>query len=831
MRAAWASHDVPFGMVHGPGQRSPAQPSACSSPFIIARNQLSMQLKPYAGSHGKAASPSSQLFERAKRYFRSAQSSMSITGFGSRVVWGAVGGAVGGVAFCRACSGKPARGKASEGGTGGGGGRSLMRDAAEWCLDRQAEPKVVCEACMAAAAAAAAAAHSGEEQRVQLDILSVIKPGNTREKIAFFIRNQCNSWNGQLKVKNPWEQGCTKAKRRRKSQDSDVALAQNARSVPEAACQCSTSAFKEPDERMANACSDGLESCNENVLSESDMLSVLEKVALLEGKSAREGVGRSRVGSSSSAHASDAAAVSQEPDHLQKHSLDAACSPPVSCSVGDSLARAWCDRPHVETWCERVRVDSGTQPSACGELPAESVRVTEAIARLELESLKQQQPGDRTSCSLSRNSSLRRSFKKISISSSAASCSSASAASQPARDADATDTFSAEALAGEDCSLSLASSPAVQTSPSNDRCTLTAGATVENFVQISSTPASPAVVDGESKIDLVKGPFCSQLVASAEGQSPADVVCQDPKVCKTSPSLCVALSSVCKSLCTRDSSPSGSTATKPAEVYDDTSSGDTKGMALTGLQAASTIRLAVDGDVAGATEQSTHCTEARTEPDGCANNEGSSLADLIPGQLFLLVAPAVSEKGSEKSLAPALSEVTSGDCVEEQSSPKLSPSKCKKAVSHEFLETRFRIQQLLEPRQYMLSLPDHVLAQMFGYLPTRCLAALKCTCRDFKWLIEAYDIRATDSRWSDDPRYSDDPCKQCRKRYQRGDVSLCRWHPKPYHRDLLYGRSYWMCCRKPDRDAAGCKVGLHDNNWVQPSDRLQQIRRFSAEEH
>uniref|UniRef100_S4RR21 F-box protein 46 n=1 Tax=Petromyzon marinus TaxID=7757 RepID=S4RR21_PETMA len=597
--------------------------------------------------------------------------------------------------------------------------------------------------------AAAAAAHNGEEQRVQLDILSVIKPGNTREKIAFFIRNQCNSWNGQLKVKNPWEQGCTKAKRRRKSQDSDVASAQNARSVSEAACQCSTSAFKEPDGRMANACSDGLESCNENVLSESDMLSVLEKVALLEGKSAREGVGRSRVGSSSSAHASDAAAASQEPD-LQKHSLDAACSPPVSCS-----------------------------PSACGELPAESVRVTEAIARLELESLKQQQPGDRTSCSLSRNSSLRRSFKKISISSSAASCSSASAASQPARVADATDTFSAEALAGEDCSLSLASSPAVQTSPSNDRCTLTAGATVENFVQISSTPASPAVVDSESKIDHEKGPFCSQLVASAEGQSPVDVVCQDPKVCKTSPSLCVALSSVCKSLCTRVTQREWpSLACRPPAPY-----GSLWTVMSPGQRSRAPIAL---------------------------SNEGSSLADLIPGQLFLLAAPAVSEKGSEKSLAPALSEVTS----EEQSSPKLSPSKSKKAVSHEFLETRFRIQQLLEPRQYMLSLPDHVLAQMFGYLPTRCLAALKCTCRDFKWLIEAYDIRATDSRWSDDPRYSDDPCKQCRKRYQRGDVSLCRWHPKPYHRDLLYGRSYWMCCRKPDRDAAGCKVGLHDNNWV-----------------
>ncbi|MBN3278028.1 FBX46 protein, partial [Polyodon spathula] len=142
-------------------------------------------------------------------------------------------------------------------------------------------------------------------------------------------------------------------------------------------------------------------------------------------------------------------------------------------------------------------------------------------------------------------------------------------------------------------------------------------------------------------------------------------------------------------------------------------------------------------------------------------------------------------------------------------------------ISHDFLEIRFKIQRLLEPRQYMLLMPDHIMVNIFSYLPTRSLAALKCTCHYFKALIETYGIRATDSLWNKDPLYRDDPCKQCKKHNEKGDVSLCRWHPKPYHHDLPYGRSYWMCCRRTDKDTPGCRVGLHDNNWVQPCELVQ----------
>ncbi|NXV53802.1 FBX46 protein, partial [Uria aalge] len=182
--------------------------------------------------------------------------------------------------------------------------------------------------------------------------------------------------------------------------------------------------------------------------------------------------------------------------------------------------------------------------------------------------------------------------------------------------------------------------------------------------------------------------------------------------------------------------------------------------------------------------------------------------DPPPGQLFLLPVP------EEAAAAATSAEAEAG----EETAAVADPSLCRlyRHVSHDFLEIRFKIQRLLEPRQYMLLLPEHVMVKIFSYLPTQALAALKCSCHYFKSIIETFGVQATDSRWNPDPLYRDDPCKQCKKRYEKGDVSLCRWHPKPYHHDLPYGRSYWMCCRRADKEAPGCRVGLHDNNWVPP---------------
>lgn len=146
-------------------------------------------------------------------------------------------------------------------------------------------------------------------------------------------------------------------------------------------------------------------------------------------------------------------------------------------------------------------------------------------------------------------------------------------------------------------------------------------------------------------------------------------------------------------------------------------------------------------------------------------------------------------------------------------------------VSHDFLLMRRRLQQLLEPRPFLSALPHHLLLNILTLLPTLSLVALKCSCRFFLSVIEDYGVRPSDSLWVSDPRYHDDPCKQCKRRFVRGDVSLCRWHHKPFCRALPYGLWYWMCCHGARRDAPGCNVGLHDNRWVPAFHSIDVYRR------
>lgn len=208
-------------------------------------------------------------------------------------------------------------------------------------------------------------------------------------------------------------------------------------------------------------------------------------------------------------------------------------------------------------------------------------------------------------------------------------------------------------------------------------------------------------------------------------------------------------------------------------------------------------------------------------------------AEPLPGLLFLSLPPARTDS------KPRLPRHRTAFDMEATSPPALvnsshSQSKKRKAdraqqgavssaagllgrrcsMSQDFLEMRQRLQQLLEPQPFLALLPHHLLVKIFLLLPTQSLAALKCTCSYFKFIIENYGVRPADSLWVSDPRYCDDPCKQCKKRYGRGDVSLCRWHHKPYCQALPYGPGYWMCCHSARRDAPGCNVGLHDNRWV-----------------
>uniref|UniRef100_A0A1A8PMV1 F-box protein 34 n=1 Tax=Nothobranchius pienaari TaxID=704102 RepID=A0A1A8PMV1_9TELE len=205
----------------------------------------------------------------------------------------------------------------------------------------------------------------------------------------------------------------------------------------------------------------------------------------------------------------------------------------------------------------------------------------------------------------------------------------------------------------------------------------------------------------------------------------------------------------------------------------------------------------------------------------------------LPGLLFLSVPP--DRLGSElrtphyrSSFYLELLPSSAAHCdsvsrsLKRKSKELVSETSCSASVplgrsasaSWDFLKLRRQVQQLLAPQPHLAELPHHLLVKIFLLLPTQSLAALKCTCSSFKFIIETYSVRPADSLWVSDPRYRDDPCKRCRKQYRPGDVSLCRWHHKPYSQALPYGPGNWMCCRGSQRDALGCNVGLHDNRWL-----------------
>nr|XP_040027534.1 F-box only protein 46 [Gasterosteus aculeatus aculeatus] len=115
-----------------------------------------------------------------------------------------------------------------------------------------------------------------EDGRVLLDTWYVIKPGNTKEKIAFFVAHQF-SGAGQprpsaMKVKGNWATDCSKAKRRRRCSSYD----------PPTRSQASEQNLTH-DSSLAPLCS---EEPPLGGVNETDLLSVAEMVALVEQRTA-----------------------------------------------------------------------------------------------------------------------------------------------------------------------------------------------------------------------------------------------------------------------------------------------------------------------------------------------------------------------------------------------------------------------------------------------------------------------------------------------------------------------------------------------------------------
>uniref|UniRef100_A0A087XVM4 F-box protein 46 n=1 Tax=Poecilia formosa TaxID=48698 RepID=A0A087XVM4_POEFO len=600
-----------------------------------------------------------------------------------------------------------------------------------------------------------------QDGRVLLDTWYVIKPGNTKEKIAFFVAHQL-SGAGQprpsaMKVKGNWATDCSKAKRRRRCSSYD----------PPTRSQAPT-----PDTSIRPPSPDELPLG----VNETDLLSVAEMVALVEQRTAMALQGIVAVHSNQHHHQS----------LTTTHSTVSDPSPMLFESNGsDSQAASESQKP-----------SSPIQTDQEFEEEQESYRVAQAIAHFESQTLENR--------------------------------------------------------------LHLGSGSGVPSNNQNGDGELRRGDTVTPppppnhthgevriaFRVSNMDPRSQLEPAGRSRCMFMScGGGSNQAAARAKEKITCDLYQLVSPSSRDPSSLLLAATA--------------STPKPDGDLHQDNPSCGTPDPNQE-LSTEVVVTGAVDQcvfygkDSTENVQEETVCFAMPTAGGGgggVGSSTDPSSDDPPPGQLFFLQSPRGPEDDITAKTSGSGAGMCSLDCANNNSpgtgvtvgsveratrpdSPGVredcsDPSLCRlyRHVSHDFLEIRFQIQRLLEPRQYMLLLPDHIMVNIFSYLPTRSLAALKCTCHYFKALIETYGVHAVDSRWNQDPLYRDDPCKQCKRQYERGDVSLCRWHPKPYHHDLPYGRSYWMCCRRTDKDTPGCRVGLHDNNWVQqPADGSQPIR-------
>lgn len=607
--------------------------------------------------------------------------------------------------------------------------------------------------------APSATIHQGDEGEGPLDIWAVVKPGNTKEKIAFFAAQQCNNRMGSIKLKSTWDIDGRVAKRRKKSMDLIKAKIQLER-------------MREANRRFAHpepfAC--GIEHCSVHYVHDSvegvfpgRSLSVIEMVAFLEHRAS----GLLADCTKSCTNASTTRLSGQGKG-----------APPAS----EPLSAAGACEAHVEKGsCES------------GEQQTEPVRVLDMVAKLESECLRRQ--SERDAGSLSRNNSFRRNIGRMLLA----------------------NGTQAESDAGKASSKVLGREVSLEDPATVD----------EDGERTKGGPSAAAELWGGA------GSARQSLAAAAVDSHRVNVGVKLGQETSVRPSSRGDSEMIGAPLgCVSSARPVG------------------------GLSAAAQSQGASVGCLASETGPSPHLSShpARRESlcisisvtkteKGCRKEQLSNLSvgeDSLPGRLFfprpghhakrehIGVGVSTKEKprvvGQREDAAEVVNACERNSVSVEPFALPVSPTESalqvldaaclKRQVSHDFLETRFKIQQLLEPQQYMAFLPHHIMVKIFRLLPTRSLVALKCTCCYFKFIIEYYNIRPADSRWVRDPRYKEDPCKQCKKKYVKGDVSLCRWHPKPYCQALPYGPGYWMCCHKSQKGIPGCKLGLHDNHWV-----------------
>ncbi|KAK7801360.1 hypothetical protein U0070_003645 [Myodes glareolus] len=593
-----------------------------------------------------------------------------------------------------------------------------------------------------------ATVHQSEEEGLPAS-WAIVKPGNTKEKIAFFAAHQYSNRIGSMKIKSSWDIDGRATKRRKKSGDLKKAKVQleRMREINSQCCQ------PEPF-----AC--GIEHCSVHYVGDSGdgvysgrPLSVIQMVAFLEQRA-------SALLASCAKNCTNSPAIVKITG--QSRGLPSAPEP--------FSAPGTCEEP-----TERGNPEAGRSQS-------EPVRVLDMVARLESECLKHQ--GQREPGTLSRSNSFRRNVGRVLLTNSAQASDKNGKGATDAPDTQAhpmqlvsvgegpstADHCSVSDQAWDGMSQGCPSLPAV-VSFQTDSTELEPGQ------QTAVRNCNRHDIEMTDTLDELSFPSHTRLQAT---EVPSDAIrCRSRALGPlTKPSPAQRKETVCISItvCTVETA-------QPSAL-------DAREEPLPGML----FFLSPGRDQPECSQLKEHTAQEALEansPQDAA--EGNSVCE--------------EKDVSVEPFVPAASEV-------ESALPVLEASSWKKQVSQDFLETRFKIQQLLEPQQYMVCLPHHIMVKIFRLLPTRSLAVLKCTCRYFKFIIEYYNIRPADSRWVRDPRYREDPCKQCKKKYVKGDVSLCRWHPKPYCQALPYGPGYWMCCHRSQKAFPGCKLGLHDNHWL-----------------
>ncbi|XP_063295145.1 F-box only protein 34 isoform X1 [Pelobates fuscus] len=577
--------------------------------------------------------------------------------------------------------------------------------------------------------------HHGDTGEGPLDICAIIKPGNTKEKVAFFAAHHySNIRNSSMKMKCTADMNGRAAKRRKKS--VDLKRVKNQLEKMQESQKCF----------LSDAHPNGVENCSMNYVASSDgilpdkPLSVIEMVAFLERRA--------------SALLSDCAKPFNNNNHTSRLPGTSKCSLPVSVSLMSP---------------DKDNVEKDDQP--------ESVCVLEMVAKLESECLRHQNV--RESGGLSRSNSFRRNVGRMLL---------ASGSQLDSNSSQKVSSISAETVENVEASANVPHNKTSFLVKSWANCPQAKAQETQSLSTVEDLYVANVDFDlvretclqfrsrGDISITVEPCTYSLHIKAVecvAESTNVNDCAVDDDESFDGFPAAAVNSGDIlmhtlpeCEIRCTQD-----------------------KALTLSCDSCPGTLFFQHDQNHAHVKVNS----ELKTQMEVQKKTAFSNALCIQNSSLIAQYAVSISSLGSVSQVLD---------------------TSIKRQVSHNFLETRFKIQQLLEPQQYMIFLPHHIIVKIFHYLPTRTLAALKCTSCYFKFIIEHYDIRPCDSLWVRDPRYKDDPCKQCKKKYAKGDVSLCWWHPKPYCQALPYGPGFWMCCHVSPKDSRGCKVGLHDNRWV-----------------